>query len=415
MKGITPSINISIIGHHKSGKSSLFGWLQGTQSELDLHKLKTQSKKHGFEDAHLAWVSHTMKEEQERGMSLKTSYLTIKRELNLQFFDTPGHEDFASDVISACLFSDVCVVVADGSVRKRSDVKVVGPSKALMYTAKACGVNFLVVVISKVDRKSNSQENVESLQEKLISCAKEVGFKQENVKVLRASFIKGEFSQDFFSLINSFNVQGKPPGDALKPVRLLIEDRAKLVHGKLLGYWLSGYLISGILKTGAKISIPKANLTAKIKEIQKSGEKVEKAACGDFVDITLTQIEGEFEEISAGFVLCSENFDQYLTQQVRVRGITNDPFVPILKKQEILLHVGNFHVVGKVSRILRKVQGKEIKERPRNLRGKTMGDIELELERPVPVECFKNLVKLARCVLTRQSSIVFAGMITDLL
>jgi len=215
--------------------------------------------------------------------------------------------------------------------------------------------------------------------------------------------------------LDSCVVQGRAPADSLKPVRMLIEDRGKLVHGKLLGYWVSGHLVSGVLKTGASISIPASGITAKIKEIQKSGEKVSKAACGDFVDLTLTQIEGEFEDISAGSVLCSENHDQGVSQQIRVRGITNDPFVPILKNQVLLLHIGNFRVLAKVNKILRQVQGKEIKERPRNLRGKTMGDIELILEKPMPVESFKNLVKLARCVLTTGSSVVFAGMVTDLL
>lgn len=348
-------------------------------------------------------------------MSLKTSYLSVKRDKNFQFFDTPGHEDFISEAISNCFFSDICVLVADGSVRKGIDGKVLGPSKNLMFVAKACGVGCLVIVVSKVDRKVGNEGNLESLMEKLRELAKEVGFKNENVKVLSASVIQDRFSLEFFQVLNSCVVQGRAPADNFKPVRMLIEDRAKLVHGKLLGYWVSGHLISGVLKTGANITIPASGITGKIKEIQKSGEKVSKAASGDFIDLILTQIEGEFEDISAGAVLCSENHDQGLSQQIRVRGLTNDPFVPILKNQDLILHIGNFRVLAKVNKILRQVQGKEIKERPRNLRGKTMGDIELILEKPVAVESFKNLVKLARCVLTSRSSIVFAGMVTDLL
>lgn len=353
------------------------------------------------------------KEEQEKGVSVETSYFTGTKEKVFNFFDTPGNEDFISEVISSCFFCDVAVLVADGAVRKNIENKVIIPSKDKMYLARACGINHLIIFISKTDKGKNSQEVLNDLQSKLVNAAKESGFKAENIKTVQGSVIANKLSSDIITLISSFPLPGK--ADLLKPVRLAIEDKAKLPHGQLLGYWLSGYLLSGILKTGANVVISQSGVSGKVKEIMKAGEKVSKAICGDFIDLTLCKLEGDFEAIARGNILSSSNYEQGLVSKLRIRGITNDPFVPLLKRQSLILHILNFRTQVQVCKILRKVQGKDIKNNPRSLRGRSMGDIEVLLSSPLPVESFKSLVKLSRCLLTYQSSIILGGMVTDLL
>ena len=406
-------MNVAIIGHYQSGKSSLFGWIQSQFVELDFHRLKSQSQKKGLENAFLAWTSLATKEEQEKGVSVETSYFSGKREKVFNFFDNPGNDDFISESISTCFFCDIAVLVADGAVRKNIEAKVLIPSKDKMYLARACGISHLIIFIGKTDKGKNSPEVLNDLQAQLVNAAKESGFKPENVRTVQGSVITGKLSSDVLALISSFPPPGKT--DLLKPVRLVIEDRAKLPHGQLLGHWLSGYLLSGVLKAGSNVVISQCGIAGKVKEIMKAGEKVDKAVCGDFIDVTLAKIEGDFEGIARGAVLSSPNYEQGLVSKVRIRGITNEPFVPLLRRQALVLHIMNFRSQVQVSKILRKVQGKEIKNNPRNLRGRSMGDIEVVLDLPLPIECFKSLLKLSRCLLTRQSSIVFGGIVTDLL
>jgi translation elongation factor EF-1alpha len=408
-------VNIAIIGHQQGGKSSLFGWVRSRFEDLDLHKLKTQSQKQGLENAFYAWTSFSCKTEQKTGISVETSYFSAKSSKVLNFFDTPGSADFTSEVISSCFFCDVAVLVADGAIRKNIESKVVLPSKSQMYLARGCGINNLIIFLGKLDKAKNSQETTEETLVKLVNAAKDSGFKPENIRTIKGSLISGNLSNDLLSIIDSFNLHQKPSPDTWKPVRLAVEDKGKLVHGNLLGNWLAGYLLSGVLKTGAIVSFAQCGVSAKVKEIMKAGEKVEKAVCGDFVDVILVKIQGDFEKVLKGFIASSLNYDPVLTSRLRIRGITNDPFIPVLKNQNLILHIMNFKTLVVVSQVLRKVQGKEIVNKPRCLRGRTMGDIEVTFLVPRPVESFKTLLKLSRCVLTHQNSVVFAGMVTDLL
>ena len=107
---------------------------------------------------------------------------------------------------------------------------------------------------------------------------KQIGFKDESVKFLKGSSFEKNISASIFDTVLQFSKTGN---DELKPLRFLIDDCYRLVHGKLLGFCITGYIISGIISVGQRISIGQADLQGKVKEIMKSGEKVKKSMAGD--------------------------------------------------------------------------------------------------------------------------------------
>lgn len=401
-----------ILGHHKAGKSSLYGSILHQEQGLDLHKLKRDSTKAGLKNAHFSWASLSLSIEHQQKISIYNSYCSYKKDKVINFIDTPGHDDFFAERFSGTVLADVAVIVVDSSVRKGVEDKVLVPTKNNAYLAKCLGVNNVIVVLAKIDKIERNVEKLRVLEESVRGILREVGFKMENVKLLTASSVEGYCSEDLFKNIISTPIQYP---DDLKPFRFQIADCYKLVHGSFLGFCISGFIISGMISKGKIIEIPQAKIKGKVKEILKSSEKVAKAKSGDWVDITLTDIQGQFSDIHQGYIASNEDFPINLSSKLRLRGITNEISIPLLSKQELLMFMLNIKCQVTVDKIVRQIIGKEVKNRPRCLKSKAIGDVDVICSREIPYEKYKNLTRMGRCVLVWENKIVFSGVIMEVL
>ena len=380
---------------------------------MDLHRLQRDSAKAGYENAYLAWAVDELAEERKQGTTIQNSVFSVCKSKVLNFFDTPGLEDFISETISASQIADIAIVAIDASVRKNKQEKVYAPTKDAGYLARSLGINQVIAFITKIDAiPNNSEAVIREFEDKAREIMKEVGFKDECIRVMSGSSLETNISERIIQNVLEIERGSK---EELKPLRLMIDDCYRLVHGKLLGYCLCGFLASGLVEVGQKICIEQAGIRGKVKEIMKAGEKVRKVMAGDWVDITLTDFEGEFREIRRGFVLASPEYPITLASKLRIRGITNDLKVPLLKKQELILCIGNIRTQVTIVKILREIIGKQVKNKPRGLRWKTIGDIDVNCHMQIPVEKYKNLQRLGRCLLLDKNRIVFAGMILEVL
>ena len=97
------SLNLVIIGHVDTGKSTLTGHLLfklGEVSKNQLHKnekLASQYNKPSFE---FAYFMDETEEEQERGVTIEvtTRYFSTPNR-NFTIMDAPGHRDFMGNMI----------------------------------------------------------------------------------------------------------------------------------------------------------------------------------------------------------------------------------------------------------------------------------------------------------------------------
>jgi translation elongation factor EF-1alpha len=286
------------------------------------------------------------------------------------------------------------------------------PTKDYLYLAKASGINFIVFALAKTEKKQEMKGRIGDIQQKVMDLSKNIGIKAENTRFIQISVIEDYFERN---LLETLDFVSRPVGDEYKPLRILIDDNYKLVHGNFLGLCITGFVISGVVSVGATICVEQAGFTGKAKEIMKCGEKVKKAMAGDWVDITLSSPVGEFYDISRGFIASSDNFGILTGQKLRLRGITNEIQIPILKKQELLLFIGSIKTPVTVLKVLRQVNGKDVKINPRCLKGKCIGDIEVFCHNKIALEKSKNLQKLGRCLLLSQNKLIFTGMIIEIL
>lgn len=97
-------INMAIIGHVDSGKSTLMGHLLTKLGHIDQRQIRKNEKQCdeiGKASFHFAWVMDQDEEERKRGITINTAkdcFSTSNK--NFSIIDCPGHVDFIGNMIS---------------------------------------------------------------------------------------------------------------------------------------------------------------------------------------------------------------------------------------------------------------------------------------------------------------------------
>ncbi|XP_005390555.1 PREDICTED: HBS1-like protein isoform X1 [Chinchilla lanigera] len=422
-------LNLVVIGHVDAGKSTLMGhmlYLLGNVNKRTMHKYEQESKKAGKASFAYAWVLDETGEERERGVTMDvgmTKFETTTKVITLM--DAPGHKDFIPNMITGAAQADVAVLVVDASRGEfEAGFETGGQTREHGLLVRSLGVTQLAVAVNKMDQVNWQQERFQEISGKLGHFLKQAGFKESDVAFIPTSGLSGENLITRSQLnelttwykglclleqIDSF----KPPQRSIdKPFRLCVSDVFK---DQGSGFCVTGKIEAGYIQTGDRLLAMPPNETCTARGITLHDEPVDWAAAGDHVSLTLVGMD--IIKINVGCIFCGPKEPIKACTRFRARILIFNIEIPITKGFPVLLHyqtVSEPAVIKRLISVLNKSTGEVTKKKPKLLTKGQSALVELQTQRPVALELYKDFKELGRFMLRYSGSTIAAGVVMEI-
>ncbi|XP_034621496.1 HBS1-like protein isoform X1 [Trachemys scripta elegans] len=422
-------LNLVVIGHVDAGKSTLMGhllYLLGNVNKRTMHKYEQESKKAGKASFAYAWVLDETGEERERGVTMDVGMTKFETKTKvITLMDAPGHKDFIPNMITGAAQADVAILVVDASRGEfEAGFETGGQTREHGLLVRSLGVTQLAVAVNKMDQVNWQQERFQEITSKLGQFLKQAGFKESDVAYIPTSGLGGENlvtscqsseltewykGKCLLEQIDSF----KPPQRSVdKPFRLCVSDVFK---DQGSGFCVTGKIEAGYIQTGDRLLAMPPNETCTAKGITLHDEPVDWAAAGDHVSLTLTGMD--IIKINVGCIFCGLKEPIKACTRFRARILIFNIDVPITKGFPVLLHyqtVSEPATIRRLLSILHKSTGEVTKKKPKVLTKGQNALIELQTQRPVALELYKDFKELGRFMLRYSGSTIAAGVVTEI-
>ena len=352
-----PTINLVIIGHVDSGKSTMVGHLLlllGLIDKKDFQK-KLKFSSQTRDTMQYAFATDESSSERERGVTIGIGYKNFStKNRNVVILDAPGHKDFIPTMIAGSSAADYALLVIDSGLNAfDAGFYREGRTKEHALLAKTLGVSKIIVAINKLElfnwEEKRYNELVEVLNNYLID---ELGFKPEDIYFIPTSGFTGD------NLINPIEAKNakwyKGPVlidliDSLpapiraveSPVRFVINDITDNPINGVKGINLYGKLDSGIIIKNKEYMIFPSLKKEKIKAMAVNKIKVDYITPGQQAEIILGVKKNEKEEfvIKPGNILCSEKFPIPCIKKFKAHIKTYNLKTPITQGQKMMLYL----------------------------------------------------------------------------
>ncbi|XP_078681506.1 HBS1-like protein isoform X2 [Branchiostoma floridae x Branchiostoma belcheri] len=423
-------INMVIIGHVDAGKSTLMGHLlyrMGHVNKKTMHKYEVESQKAGKASFAYAWVLDETGEERVRGITMDvglTKFETDHKVVTL--LDAPGHRDFIPNMITGAAQADVAILVVDASTGEfEAGFEAGGQTREHAMLVRSLGVTQLTVAINKLDTVGWSEDRYQEIVKKLGHFLKQAGFKDSDVVYIPVSGLQGEnlikpASEPQLTawykgpcLLHQIDSFKSPPRPVDKPFRFCVSDVFK---GMGSGFSVAGRLVAGSIQNSTRVMVMPVGETATVKGIAIHDFPMNWACAGDHATLTVTGTD--IMKVSVGSVLCDLANPILAASRIRARVIIFNIDVPITKGFPVVFHYQTLSEpanIRKLISLLHKSTGEVTRNKPRCLSKGNNAVIEVELNRPVCLELYKDNKDLGRFMLRYGSATIAAGVVTEIL
>lgn len=426
-----PLINLVVIGHVDAGKSTLMGhllYLLGFVSKKLIHRYETDSKKVGKNSFMYAWVLDETEEERTRGITMDIAQSRFEtRNRMVTLLDAPGHKDFIPNMITGATQADVALLVVDATKGEfETGFEAGGQTREHTLLIRSLGISQLGVVVNKLDNVDWDQNRYNEIVTKLSAFLKQAGFKEQDVTFVPCSGLTGQNLIErskidslcswfdgpcLIEIIDNF----KPPDRPIsKPFRLSLSD---IFKGVTSGICIGGRVEAGAVQVGQKLVILPASELCVVKAISIDDMSVTAAFVGDHISLTISGCDPN--NISVGSLACDATFPASVGTRFEARIVLfNNIEVPITRGFPVVLHYQSLSeqaVIRKIVSQLHKSTGQVVKNKPRCLVKNSSGIVEIEVQRPVCLELYKDYKDLGRFMIRSNGTTIAAGLITKIL
>uniref|UniRef100_A0A6G1S2V2 HBS1-like protein n=2 Tax=Aceria tosichella TaxID=561515 RepID=A0A6G1S2V2_9ACAR len=446
MKGARPRLNLVVVGHVDSGKSTLVGHLLyklGQVSNKQMHRNEVDSQRSGKGSFKFAWALDETDEERARGVTIDialTKFETPQKDVIL--LDAPGHVDFIPAVISGAAQADVALLVVDATRGEfETGFTSGGQTREHTFLVRSLGVKSLVVVVNKMDNVDWNWNRFHDIVEQLKPFLKQVGFNlKDDVQFIPVSGLTGdnlvERRQDKLLKQSSHpqleNLTGtldtkrlpclleaidqmKPPERMVdKPTRVCVTDVFK---GMSSGVFLGAKVISGKIEQKQKLLLLPPGELCEIKQVEVRDDRSAQCAyAGDI--ITTTAMGIDMSKFYRGCILCDPVITCSVTNRFQARIIMfHNASTILVKGTPIEVHMNGAYESGEVRKLislLNKNSGELIQRKPRCVAQNSSAIIQLRLSRVVCCELYENNKDLGRFMMRSFGKTIAAGLIVKI-
>merc|ERR1711879_198284 len=149
-------INVVVIGHVDSGKSTTTGHLIYKCGGIDkrtIEKFEKEAAELGKGSFKYAWVLDKLKAERERGITIDIALWKFETpKFYVTIIDAPGHRDFIKNMITGTSQADCGVlIIAAGTGEFEAGISKNGQTREHALLAYTLGVKQLIVGVNKMD------------------------------------------------------------------------------------------------------------------------------------------------------------------------------------------------------------------------------------------------------------------------
>ncbi|KNA08509.1 hypothetical protein SOVF_161950 isoform B [Spinacia oleracea] len=430
--GTMTQLNLAIVGHVDSGKSTLSGrllHLLGQISKRQMHKYEKESKQQGKGSFAYAWALDESAEERERGitMTVAVAYFDSKR-YHVVVLDSPGHKDFVPNMISGATQADAAILVIDASVGayETGMDNIGGQSREHAQLIRSFGVDQIIVAVNKMDVVGYSKERFELIKHQVGSFLRQCGFKESFISwvpvsamenqnmVASASDLRLSSWYKGSDLLGTIDSLRPPKRDYEKPLLMPICDVIKT--NSMAQISACGKLEAGALRNGCKVLVMPLGDTATVRSIECNSQPCAVARAGENVSVVLQGID--VAHVIGGGVLCHPDYPVRVASHLELKILVLDVKIPILIGSQLEFHIHHAKEAARVLKIVSLLDsktGKETKKAPRCLVAKQSAVIEVALHSAICVEDFSSCKALGRVFLRSSGRTIAVGVVTQVM
>jgi len=437
-------INIVVIGHVDSGKSTSTGHLIYKCGGIDkrtIEKFEKEAAEMGKGSFKYAWVLDKLKAERERGITIDISLWKFEStKFYVTIIDAPGHRDFIKNMITGTSQADCAVlVVAAGVGEFEAGISKNGQTREHALLAYTLGVKQMIVAVNKMDSTEPpySEKRYEEIKAEVSSYVKKIGWNPDAIAFVPISGWNGDNMLEVSANMPWFKgwtvsrgpkgsettTTGKTLLEALdnieppkrptdRPLRLPLQDVYKIGG---IGTVPVGRVETGIIKPGMVVTFAPANLSTEVKSVEMHHEALEEALPGDNVGFNVKNVA--VKDLRRGFVASDSKQDPALeTANFTAQVIVLNHPGEICAGYTPVLDCHTAHIACKFAELLEKVDrrsGKLLEKDPKSVKSQDAAIVKLIPTKPMCVEKFNDYAPLGRFAVRDMRQTVAVGVIKE--
>eukprot|EP01129_Flabellula_baltica_P014037 TRINITY_DN6648_c0_g1_i2.p1 TRINITY_DN6648_c0_g1~~TRINITY_DN6648_c0_g1_i2.p1 ORF type:complete len:463 (-),score=94.33 TRINITY_DN6648_c0_g1_i2:82-1386(-) len=416
-------INIIVIGHVDSGKSTTTGHLIYQCGGVDprtIQKYEAESIRLGKPSFKYAWVLDKLSSERERGITINIALWRLEtRRFVVSIIDAPGHRDFIRNMITGTAQADVALLVVDSGFGDfESGISDNGQTREHALLAYTLGVRQIIVCVNKMDSVNYSEERFNEIKDEVARYLLGIGYKSP-IPFVPISGWTGENLLEQSTnmpwwtgntLLDQFDdiIPPKRPSD--RPLRIPIKDVYR-VRG--VGIVSVGRIETGTLNEGMDIIMAPVSIVSEVRSIEMHYKPITEAFPGDVIGIRTRGVP--FREIKRGYVFGDLQNDppkevsQFIAQVIILnhQGEIYPGYTPVLHCHTSRVACRFEELIAKID----KTSGKKLEDNPPYLQQDMGAIVRMIPTRRMCVESIDEYPPLGRFAVRDHKQTVAVGII----